>query len=164
MCSRCESDKAREAGSSASRSADRTERAGDVARQIARFWADDASIQDTQITSRPRSLNPTFAKCHVGQHLRWQSVRHKRCLPDRWRDALFHGDDVPLQLGWPPLKESIMSKASKKTSTLSNLDPVALDKTEDGRKDADSVKGGETHKYINMEIKNVVIQDVPRTV
>lgn len=57
-----------------------------------------------------------------------------------------------------------MSKASKKTSTLSNLDPVALDKTEDGRKDADSVKGGETHKYINMEIKNVVIQDVPRTV
>ena len=56
-----------------------------------------------------------------------------------------------------------MSKASKKTSTLSNLDPVALDKTEGGKKEADSVRGGETHKYINMEIKNVVIQDVPRT-
>ena len=56
-----------------------------------------------------------------------------------------------------------MAKSRKKTSTLSDLEPVTLDKTEAGAKEADSVKGGKPtgtgspETYFVMTMKDATI-------
>lgn len=56
-----------------------------------------------------------------------------------------------------------MAKSRKKTSTLTDLEPVTLDKTEAGVKEAESVRGGKTtgkgspETYFVMTMKDATI-------
>lgn len=61
-----------------------------------------------------------------------------------------------------------MAKSRKKTSTLTDLEPVTLDKTETGVKEAESVRGGRKaggtqQEYLVVKLDEVFITSSPAT-